>query len=319
MKNFGLTICILILCLIECRAQDERKFIREGNKFYNSMQYDKAEVEYQKASNVNPSSYEASFNTANNFYRQAQYDKAIAVLERSLKLQTEKSKLAECYYNLANSQLNFGIQMADSSKLDEGIKIVKSSITSYQNSLKNNPYNQKCKYNMLYAREVLKQLEQMKNQQNQNPQNQQEDQQQQNQDNNDNQNQNNDSQDTDGDGIPDDVEKGENPSKPRDTDGDGIPDYKDQDSDNDGIPDSVEAGSNPKNPKDTDGDGIPDYRDLDSDNDGIPDKEEAEQAMAISQEDAEHILDAVESNDAKVRQNVNDKQERKAQNREKKW
>jgi gliding motility-associated-like protein len=77
--------------------------------------------------------------------------------------------------------------------------------------------------------------------------------------------------DSDGDGIPDSVEKGPDGTKPLDTDGDGIPDYRDTDSDGDGIPDSVEKGPNGATPIDTDGDGKPDYLDLDSDGDGIPD------------------------------------------------
>ncbi|MHA8050405.1 Ig-like domain-containing protein, partial [Aquirufa sp. ROCK-SH2] len=78
--------------------------------------------------------------------------------------------------------------------------------------------------------------------------------------------------DSDGDGIPDSVEKGTG-TTPVDTDGDGTPDYLDTDSDNDGILDSVEKGTG-TTPLDTDGDGIPDYRDTDSDNDGIPDSVE---------------------------------------------
>nr|WKN34465.1 Ig-like domain-containing protein [Tunicatimonas sp. TK19036] len=77
-------------------------------------------------------------------------------------------------------------------------------------------------------------------------------------------------QDTDGDGILDGFEKGDDPENPLDTDQDGVPDYEDTDSDNDGLPDWLEArGEQP--PIDTDQDGLPDYRDLDSDNDGIPD------------------------------------------------
>jgi len=84
-----------------------------------------------------------------------------------------------------------------------------------------------------------------------------------------------DTTDSDGDGIPDSVEKGDNPSDPVDTDADGKADYLDTDSDGDGIPDHIEAGDDPQNPRDTDSDGKPDYMETDSDNDGIPDNTEA--------------------------------------------
>jgi|GEM_PF-5417143 len=80
------------------------------------------------------------------------------------------------------------------------------------------------------------------------------------------------SKDSDGDGIPDEEEKGGGET-PKDTDGDGTPDYLDEDSDGDGIPDEEEKGDG-ETPKDTDGDGTPDYQDTDSDGDGIPDDRE---------------------------------------------
>lgn len=58
--------------------------------------------------------------------------------------------------------------------------------------------------------------------------------------------------DSDGDGIPDAVERGV------DTDGDGVLDRFDLDSDGDGVPDAVEGVA------DRDGDGVPDYRDADA-------------------------------------------------------
>jgi len=77
--------------------------------------------------------------------------------------------------------------------------------------------------------------------------------------------------DSDGDGISDEEESGEDPTTPIDTDADGIIDALDIDSDNDGILDAQEVGLNPSNPLDTDGDRAPDYQDKDSDNDHIPD------------------------------------------------
>jgi hypothetical protein len=90
-------------------------------------------------------------------------------------------------------------------------------------------------------------------------------------------------QDSDGDGVPDYIEKNLDGTSPadkndyKDTDGDGVPDYVEEkegndpadendykDSDGDGVPDYVEEkeGTNPadKNDyKDTDGDKMPDY------------------------------------------------------------
>jgi hypothetical protein len=79
--------------------------------------------------------------------------------------------------------------------------------------------------------------------------------------------------DLDNDGISD---ADEGRADAVDTDHDGIPDYRDLDSDGDGIADSVEAGDQDLStpPRDTDGDGIPDFRDTDADGDGILDSDE---------------------------------------------
>jgi len=90
-----------------------------------------------------------------------------------------------------------------------------------------------------------------------------------------------DTKDTDGDGIPDIIDKtpdafATQPSK--DSDGDGIVDAFDLDNDNDGIPDVIELDGDPT--RDTDEDGIIDSLDLDSDNDGILDILESGQEVA---------------------------------------
>ncbi len=102
--------------------------------------------------------------------------------------------------------------------------------------------------------------------------------------------------DSDGDGIPDAKEIGEQLDKPKDsdadgiidaldsedntdTDNDGIPDYQEinigsnkekADSDNDGIDDIEEIGSNINKPLDTDKDGVINALDADDDGDTLP-------------------------------------------------
>lgn len=75
--------------------------------------------------------------------------------------------------------------------------------------------------------------------------------------------------DTDGDGLSDLLEVGDEPMNPLDSDNDRMINALDIDDDNDGVPTVVESK------QDSDGDGILDYLDLDTDGDGIPDSLEA--------------------------------------------
>jgi hypothetical protein len=70
-----------------------------------------------------------------------------------------------------------------------------------------------------------------------------------------------------------------------DSDEDSVPDYMDNDSDGDGISDVLEAGDdNPQTlPVDTDGDGLFDFQDPDSDNDGVLDRDEIATARPCRQ------------------------------------
>jgi hypothetical protein len=99
--------------------------------------------------------------------------------------------------------------------------------------------------------------------------------------------------DTDGDGVFDEEEVGDDINNPMDSDNDGKPDYQDTDDDNDGIPTSIEHDTTPNTifkpskdgestfplatsgTNDKDGDGVPNYLDDDSDGDGKSDNEEA--------------------------------------------
>ena len=88
------------------------------------------------------------------------------------------------------------------------------------------------------------------------------------------------SPDTDGDGIPDGDELG-------DEDNDGIPDALEEDDDDDGIPTDEEGAG------DTDGDGIPDFLDDDSDGDGVSDADEG-----TGDDDCDGIPNYVDADDA---------------------
>lgn len=286
-------------------AENELSIIREGNKRYEEKKFLEAEGEYQKALNIDSTSFAANNNLASSFYKQKYYEKAETVLSGIVKNTTEKKKLAKAYYNLGNSQIKQAekpIQEKDAAKAKE---FVEKSIESYKNSLRNEPNDTDTKYNLSVATEILNLLNaQQAQQQNQSGDkdgdNKDGEQNQENKDNKDGKDSKNDQNkdqqnenDKDGDGIPDKVEQGDDKSQ-RDTDKDKKPDMSDTDSDNDGIPDNNEAGENPNKPKDTDKDGLPDYRDTDSDNDGIPDNEDADalpKNIQLSDEEAQKMLE----------------------------
>jgi hypothetical protein len=83
--------------------------------------------------------------------------------------------------------------------------------------------------------------------------------------------------DSDGDGVPDGYEIGEDPEHPLNTDNDDEIDATDSDDDGDGIPTRVEVGDYDYTDlgdeiPNTDGDGLPDHLDPDSDRDGFRDE-----------------------------------------------
>lgn len=88
-----------------------------------------------------------------------------------------------------------------------------------------------------------------------------------------------DAKDTDGDKVPDYLDKYDQHSPDKDDDGDGLTNGQEAtlgsnpdsiDSDKDGLPDKLELGSSVTTPLDQDGDGIPNLIDPDDDNDTIP-------------------------------------------------
>ncbi|NPA45363.1 MAG: hypothetical protein GXO49_07505 [Chlorobi bacterium] len=314
MKQLLLTI--LIFTNLISFSQEERKYIRSGNKSYLKKDYNNAEVEYQKAIAVDTTSYAANYNLANSYYKQEKYDLAENKYKQLAENSDNKNERAKAFHNLGNSQMKEGEKLLKEGKAQDAMKKMQESINSYKSALRNNPSDNETKFNLSIAKEVLKQLQQQQNKQNQDNQKQQNNEDKENKNQGDKQNKDRDqgkNKDSDNDGIPDNVEKNQsqaNQQQNPDTDNDGKKDFEDTDSDNDGIPDNYEAGNDPEHPKDTDKDGIPDYRDTDSDNDGIPDNKDPDaipKAMKMSDADAKRLLQYMEEQEKETLKKANAK------------
>lgn len=172
MKHRILTIVLTTIALVSialpASAQQENADIRRGNRAFDKQDYTTAEVNYRRALEANPNSFEATYNLANALMRQDKPADAEKLYQRACTLvdkQKEPLRMAHLYHNLGNSQYaqqNFG-----------------GAIESYKKSLRLNPKDNDTRYNLVKA---MQQKQQQDKQQQQQDQQQQEQQQQQKQD-----------------------------------------------------------------------------------------------------------------------------------------
>ena len=105
-------ILLFIFCCgmsLSAQTMTEGEHIRRGNSFYVDSLYEKAEIEYRKALELNPQSVDAMYNLGNAlFYQITQSEEkaeergeeAMQQYTTAAKLETDKEKLAHIYHNL---------------------------------------------------------------------------------------------------------------------------------------------------------------------------------------------------------------------------
>lgn len=179
LSKISLIAFIITLLSTQANAQNERKFIRQGNKIYeqalsdttkiDTAAFSLAETEYRKALDKRPDDQQWDFNLGNSLYKQLQFDQSTSTFERIAEENTDPIEKSKAYYNLGNSLLM-------QNKLDE-------SIEAYKNALRQNPNDLESKYNLIYAMNLKKQQEEQQQQQQQNKDQDQQDQNQQQQQN----------------------------------------------------------------------------------------------------------------------------------------
>lgn len=138
-------------------GQKAKKYIVKGNELYQQQNYKEAETNYRKSVDPKAHSIEGTFNLGDALYKQKKFAEAGEQFSKIAASATDKQVLSHAYHNLGNSLLS-------SKKIEE-------SIEAYKKALLNNPKDDQTRYNLAYARELLKQQQQNKQNQNQNKQN----------------------------------------------------------------------------------------------------------------------------------------------------
>ncbi len=155
---------LVFVLTLTSRAQNERKFVRQGNKYYeeamkdtsklDTAQFNKAEIEYRKALDKKPDDSKWDFNLADALYKQKRFDQSAEKFREIADKSTDNIEKSRALHNLGNSLLM-------SQKLDE-------SIAAYKEALRNNPKDLETKYNLLYAMNMKKKKDEQKKKQDQN-------------------------------------------------------------------------------------------------------------------------------------------------------
>ncbi len=162
--KYLLIFFLLATLYLEAYGQNERKFVRQGNRYYlkgvkdttrlDTVNFSKAETEYRKALDKKPDDLKWNYNLNNSVYKQTKFKEAADGFEQLAKQASAPVEKARIYHNLGNSRLF-------QKQLDE-------SIEAYKKALRNNPSDLETKYNLAYAQRMKQKQQQQQQNQNQN-------------------------------------------------------------------------------------------------------------------------------------------------------
>jgi tetratricopeptide (TPR) repeat protein len=144
---------LVILCTVALASfgQKENALLRKGNREYDQGDFKEAEKDYRRALELNNASARGQFNLGTAVYRNNNYEEAAKIYGGLSEKKSDRSTQSKVYHNLGNSLLQ--------------AKEYEKSIMAYKNALMNDPKNLDTKYNLEYARMMLKKQQQQQQQQ----------------------------------------------------------------------------------------------------------------------------------------------------------
>ena len=131
-----------------------RDYLRSGNRLYRDSLFVKAEVDYRKALDIEPTSADAMYNLGNSLLMQQKANEAMEQYLDASRIEKDKMKLAKIYHNM-------GVILQSSKQYPQCIE-------AYKESLRNNPHDDETRYNLALAQKMLKDQQQNQDQQQQN-------------------------------------------------------------------------------------------------------------------------------------------------------
>ena len=152
MKKF-LVLSILIIQTLVGIAQTDRQHKRYGNRWFKQDNYVKAEAEYRKAVDKNPSNPQALYNLGCALLMQKKDSAAIQQFEHAGKIETDPKRKAMAYHNIG--------------WICQSLKMYGEAAEAYKESLRNNPSDNETRYNLALCMRQQKKNKQDKDKQQQ--------------------------------------------------------------------------------------------------------------------------------------------------------
>lgn len=131
----------LLFLTVTASAQDVEKIIRKGNRNYRNSDYAEAIDCYKEALKENPINTKAWFNLGTAYYGLKQFDSAYFAFDSVVMMSPEAKLRSDALFNMGNCLLEN--------------KMYLDAFNHYKRSLKENPENQNALYNLEYCRAHL--------------------------------------------------------------------------------------------------------------------------------------------------------------------
>ena len=146
--RYILVFALMVLGLAKVGAQNDRNFIRQGNRAYHKQKWAAAETQYRKVISKNQKNAQAVYNLGCALMMQQKDSMAMIQFENASKLETNKMRRARSYHNM-------GVVMQQHQQYAQ-------AIGCYENALRCNPQDNATRYNLALCKKLLKNQKQNK-------------------------------------------------------------------------------------------------------------------------------------------------------------
>lgn len=159
-SQLGKTSILLLLLIVNSGlafAQNDRTFIRQGNKLYRSQKWAQAETQYRKAISKNAKNTQALYNLGCALMMQQKDSMAMVLYQHAAQEETNVLRRSKSYHNM-------GVIMQNHREYAKAIEC-------YKMALRCNPQDNETRYNLALCKKLLKNQPQKNNKDNKNNKN----------------------------------------------------------------------------------------------------------------------------------------------------